>query len=76
MPRSSLQVFPAGAGAFRVDIRRAGRGTGLPESVIVPHEEREPLIVVLDETGPLSGNRSRVLVARDDFRIVEVSRAE
>ena len=76
VPRSALEVFPAGDRAFRIDIRRVGNGDGSPESVIVPHEDQEPLVVVLDEVGRLSGDHSKVRIARDDFRVIEVSRAE
>lgn len=76
VPRSGLQVFPVRDRAFRVDLRRGGNRGGLPDSVIVPHEDREPLILVLHEVGPRSGNHSQVLVARDDFRVIEAFRAE
>jgi hypothetical protein len=75
--KQSDRVFLAGEKACRVDIRiRSGEGRRRPESVIVPHDEGEPLIVLFREVGPLSGAQSRAIVARGDFRVIEDVEAE
>jgi hypothetical protein len=73
---SGLQVVDIGGRAFRVDVPRGRRGTDRTESVIVPDDETEPLVVVLDEVGPRSNGHSQMLIAREGFRILVYAQAE
>jgi hypothetical protein len=80
LPRQTLRVW-LGANAARVGISgkrviSAGERKLQPTLVIVPYLESEPIIIMLDEVGPLSKAQSRVMVSRDDLRVVEVVTAE
>jgi hypothetical protein len=44
--------------------------------LILPYQESEPVIIMLDEVGQLSKAQSRVMVSRDDLRVIEVITAE
>ncbi|QDV36556.1 hypothetical protein [Tautonia plasticadhaerens] len=69
----AVDGYPGGADSCHVYIQSVGGGV---ERVIVPHVEDEPLIVLLHEIGPRSGDRSRVRIARDDLSIIGRHRAE
>jgi hypothetical protein len=80
LPRQTLSVS-LGANAASVCI--SGKGVisegerkVRPTQVIIPYQESEDLIILLDEVGPLSKAQSRLMVSRDDLRVIEVVTAE
>jgi hypothetical protein len=79
-PRQALNVW-LGPNAANIGI--SGRGVISvgerklrPTQVIVPYQESEALIILLDEIGPLLKAQSRLMVSRADLRVMNLVTAE